>query len=167
MENSFYKISIMSSETICETSLIKVLYSLTGKYRSLRVSNYFYRYHFQNDIPDWMYLKFEKIIQPLTHLGQVMHISTSKLAIIGPDNGLLLGRHPAIIWTNDRMLLNKIWGTSFSEIVSEIDAFSFKKMHLKMTSGKRRPSCLVLNVLNESSWKSVMIAAVDGLAPTG
>ena len=38
-------------------------------------------------------------------------------------------------------------GTNFSEILSEIHTFSFKKMRLKMSSGKCRPFCLGLNVL--------------------
>ena len=67
------------------------------------------------------------------------HKCVSKLTIIGSDNGLSPGRHQAIIWTNAGLLL--IWplGTNFSEISIEIHAFSFKKMHLKMSSGKWRP----------------------------
>ena len=38
-------------------------------------------------------------------------------------------------------------GTNFSEILFVIYKFSFKKMHLKMSSGKWRPSCLGPNVL--------------------
>ena len=37
---------------------------------------------------------------------------------------------------------------NFSEILIEIDVFSFKKMHLKMSSVKCRPFCLSLNVLS-------------------
>ena len=36
---------------------------------------------------------------------------------------------------------------SFSGVLSEIHTFSFKKMHLKTSSAKWRPSCLGLNVL--------------------
>ena len=39
-------------------------------------------------------------------------------------------------------------GTNFSEILSEIHAVLFKKMHLKMSSAKCQPFCLGLNVLN-------------------
>ena len=39
------------------------------------------------------------------------------------------------------------FGTNFSEFSIEYNSFSFKKMHLKMSSGKWRPSCLGLNVL--------------------
>ena len=87
--------------------------------------------------------------RPITHWGRVTHICVSKLIIIGSDNGLSPGRRQAIIWTNAGILL--IWplGTNFSEILIEIHAFSFKKMHLKMSSGKRRPFCLGLNVLRK------------------
>ena len=72
----------------------------------------------------------------------------SKLTIIGSDNGLLPGRRQAIIWTNAGILLIRTLGTNFSEIVIEIQTFSLKKMHLKMSSVKRQPFCLGLNVLN-------------------
>ena len=67
--------------------------------------------------------------------------------IISSDNGLLLGRRQAIIWTNAGILLIGPLGTNFSEILIEIHTFSFKKMHFKMSSGKCRPYCLGLNVL--------------------
>ena len=84
----------------------------------------------------------------LTHWGQVTHICISKLTIIGWDNGLSPDWRQAIISTDDGILLIWIFRTHFSEIISEIHTFSFKKMHFKMSSGKWRPSCLGLNVLN-------------------
>ena len=75
------------------------------------------------------------------------HICASKLTIIGSDNGLLPDRRQAIVWTNVRILLIGPLGTNSSEILIEIHAFSFKKMHLKMSSGKWWPFCLGLNVL--------------------
>ena len=84
----------------------------------------------------------------LTHWGRVTHIWVGKLTIIGSDNGLLPGWRQAIIWTNAGILLIRALGTNFSEILSEICASSFKKMHLKMLSAKWRPFCLGLNVLN-------------------
>ena len=83
----------------------------------------------------------------LTHWGRVTHICVGKLTIIGSDNGLSPGRRQAIIWTNAGILLIGPLRTNFSEILSEINSFSFKKMRLKMSSGKWRPSCLGLNVL--------------------
>ena len=83
----------------------------------------------------------------LTHWGRVTHICVSKLTITGSDNGLSPGRRQAIIWTNAGILLIGALGTNVSEILIKICTFSLKKMLLKMSSGKRRPSCLGLNVL--------------------
>ena len=83
----------------------------------------------------------------LTHWGRVTHICVSKLTITGSDNGLSPGRRQAIIWINAGILLIRTLGTNFSEILSKIHPFSFKKMHLKMSSAKWRPLCLGLNVL--------------------
>ena len=75
------------------------------------------------------------------------HICIDNLAIIGSDNGLSPGRRLAIIWTNAGILLIGPWGTNFSELLIGIHTFSFKKIHLKMSSVKWRPFCLGLNVL--------------------
>ena len=87
----------------------------------------------------------------LTHWGRAMHICVSKLTIIGSDNGLSPGRRQAITWTNDGILLIGPLGTNFSEILSKIHTFSFKKMHLKTSSAKRRPFCLGLHVLSKNT----------------
>ena len=84
----------------------------------------------------------------LTHWGRVTHICVSKIIIIASDNGLSPGRRQAIIWTNARILLIEHLGTNFGEIVIEIHIFSFKKMHLKMSSAKWRLFGLGLNELN-------------------
>ena len=84
---------------------------------------------------------------PLTHWGRVTHICIGNQTIIGSDNGLSLGRRQAIIWTNDGILLIQSLETNFREILSKIHTFSFKKMLLKTSSAKWRPSCLDLNVL--------------------
>ena len=86
------------------------------------------------------------IVCLLTHRGRVTHICVGNLTIIGSDNGLSPGRPQAIIWTNARISLIGPLGTKFSEILTEITIFSFKKMYLKMASGKWRPFCLGLNV---------------------
>ena len=83
----------------------------------------------------------------LTHWGRVTHISVSDLTIIGSDNGLSPGRHQAIIWTNAGILSIGQLGINFGEILFKIYTFSFKKIHLKVLSGKWRPSCFSLNVL--------------------
>ena len=83
----------------------------------------------------------------LTHWSRVTHICISKVNIIGSDNGLSPERHQAIIWTNAGILLIGPSGTIVGEILIDIRTFPFKKMHLKMSSGKWRPFCLGLNVL--------------------
>ena len=70
----------------------------------------------------------------LTHWGRVTHICVNKLTIIGSYNGLSPGRRQAIIWTNAGILLIGPLGTNFNEILIKIHTFSFKKMHLKMSS---------------------------------
>ena len=86
-------------------------------------------------------------LKVLTHWGRVTHICVSELTIIGSDNGLSPGQRQVIIWTNAGIMLIGALGTNLSEILMEIYTFSFKKMHLKMSSGKWRPFCHGLNVL--------------------
>ena len=83
----------------------------------------------------------------LTRWDRVTHICVSKLTIFVSDNGLSPGRRQAIIWTNDGILLTEPLGTKFSETLIGIQTFSFKKMHLKMSSAKWRPFCLGLKEL--------------------
>ena len=83
------------------------------------------------------------------------HICVNDLTIIGSDNGLSPGQRQAIIWTNAGILLTGPLGTNFNEILIKILAFSFKKMHLKVSPAKWRPFCLGLNVLTH--WGLVMI----------
>ena len=75
------------------------------------------------------------------------HICISKLTIIGSDNGLSPGRRQAIIWTKAGILLIGPLGTNFREILIEIQTFSLRKICLKISSAKRQPFCLGLNVL--------------------
>ena len=68
-------------------------------------------------------------------------------AIIGSDNSLLPVRHQANIEANARLMQIGTLGTNFSETLVDIKTFSFKKIYLKMSSGKWWPFCLGLNVL--------------------
>ena len=79
----------------------------------------------------------------LTHWGRVTHLCNSKPTSIASDNGLSPARRQAIIWPNAGILLIGPLGTIFSEILSEIHIFSFKKM----LSGKWWPFRLGLNLL--------------------
>ena len=90
-----------------------------------------------------------KDAEHLTHWGRVTHICVGNLTNIDSDNGLSPGRRQAIIWTNAGLLLIGPLGTNFNEILSKIHKFSFKKKHLKMSSGKWRLFCLGLNVLKQ------------------
>ena len=69
----------------------------------------------------------------LTNWGRVMHICVSKLTIIGLDSG----------WSTPSHYLNQCWnninltlGNEFPWNFSDTNIFSFKKMHLKISSAK-------------------------------
>ena len=78
------------------------------------------------------------------------YIGVSQLNIIGSDNGLSPDRRQAIIRNNDGILLFRPLGRNFSEILIEIYTFSLKKIYFEMSTGKCRPFCLGLNVLNKT-----------------
>ena len=92
-------------------------------------------------------INLSRSVNQLTHWGRVTHICVGYLTIIGSDNGLSPGWRQAITWTNVGILLIGPLGTNFSEMLIGIHTFSFKKIHLKMSSGKWRPFCLGLIVL--------------------
>ena len=71
-----------------------------------------------------------------SHWGRVTHICLNEITFIGSDNGLSPGGRQAIILTNVGMLLIGPLGTNFSQLLIEIHIFLFKRMHLKMLSGK-------------------------------
>ena len=99
--------------------------------------------------------------------GRVTHICVRKVTIIGSDNGLSPGRRQAIILINAEILLIGPLRTNLSEILIEIHAFSFKKMHLKTSSGKWPPSCLGLNVLISSILDNQTLLDALNHIPTG
>ena len=67
---------------------------------------------------------------------------------ISSGSGLLPVRRQAIIWTNAEILLIRPFGTSVNRILLVIHTFSLRKIHLTMSSTKRRPVCLSLDVLS-------------------
>ena len=87
----------------------------------------------------------------ITHWGRVTHICFNKLTNIGSDKCLWPGRHQAIIWANDKILLIGPLATNFSEILINIQTIPFKKMHLKMSSAKYGGILYCLQCVNESS----------------
>ena len=103
----------------------------------------------------------------LTHWGRVTHICVSKSITIVSDKGLSPGRRQASIWTNTGIFFIGPLGANFSEIVIDIHTPSFKKIHLKMSSGKWRPFCLGLIVLtwfyDMGDTHSALVAAKRGI----
>ena len=84
----------------------------------------------------------------LSQWGWVTHICVCKMIIIGPYNGMWPGRCQASIWTHTGILLIGSLGINFSEILIDINKFSIKKMHLKISSVKWRRFRLGLNGLS-------------------
>ena len=93
----------------------------------------------------------------LTHWGRATHICVGKLNIIGSDNGLSPGRRQVIIWTNAGISSIGPIGTNFNVILIAMHTFSFKKMHLMMSSAKWCLFHLGLNVLNSGyhGWRNI------------
>ena len=118
-------------------------------------------------ILDWEQLRLEGTLfgQTLTHWGRVTHnICVGKLTIIGSDNGLSPERRQAIIWSSAGILLIGPLGTNFSEIVIEIQTFSLKKTHLKMSSADCCSFRLGLNVLySNNNLSHINNYTLDGL----
>ena len=75
----------------------------------------------------------------LTHCGRVPHICVSKLTIAWTA--------PSHYLNHCRNIVNWTLRNRLQKISIDIQIFSFKKIHFKMSSGKWRPSCLGLNVL--------------------
>ena len=74
------------------------------------------------------------------------HLCISKLTIIGSGNGFSPGQRQAMV------CLNIVDLTHFSEILTGIYTFPFKKMHLKMSSGiLSQPQCV------NDPYKSLML----------
>ena len=75
------------------------------------------------------------------------HICVGKLTTTCSDNGLSPGRRQAILWTNAGIMLIGPLGANFGDILSEIQTFSLRKIHLKIPSAKCCPFHLGLNGL--------------------
>ena len=66
---------------------------------------------------------------------------------IASDNGLSPVQRQAIIWTIPAMLSIRTEGTYFSEILFKMQKFSFKEMHLEMSSAQVAAILAGLNML--------------------
>ena len=67
------------------------------------------------------------------------HICVSKLSITGSDNGLSLGRHQSIIWTNAGIFLIRSLGTNFNVIFIKVIYFH-SKINSKISQCLQLPS---------------------------
>ena len=137
------KVSVFNSLFMC---WIYIFFQQT--WICIRILYHLWHRNFTCWFTRWDSLRWHQVTS-LTHWGQVTHICVSKLATSASDNGLSPGRRQAIIWTNAGILLIRPLGTNFSEFLVEILIFSFKKMHLKVSSAKRRPFCLGLSELTQ------------------
>ena len=73
----------------------------------------------------------------LTHCDRVTHICVGKTASIGSDNGLSATNH----------YVNQCWNIVDWTFSNKLQIL-IQKIHLKVSSGKRCPSCFGLTVLN-------------------
>ena len=89
------------------------------------------------------------------------HIFVSKLIIIVSNNGLSPCQRQAIIWTHTEILFIRSQETNFNEMLSEIDIFSFKKVHVKMSSAKWRQ----FSVLISSFPSKILLCCVKSYMP--
>ena len=90
---------------------------------------------------------FVSSINSMKPTDAYMHICVNKIIIIRSDNGLSPGRRQAIIWISAIILSIGTLKINFSEVLIEIHIFSFKKMHMKLSSARWQPFCLGLNEL--------------------
>ena len=83
----------------------------------------------------------------LTHWGLVTKYGLIDLVQHRSGNGFLSIWCQAITLTNVHLSTIGPQGTNFNEIWTKVRSFSFKKIHLKMSSAKCLPFCSGLNVL--------------------
>ena len=83
----------------------------------------------------------------LTHWGRETYICVNKRGHHWFRYWLVAFRRQAIIWTNAGLLSIGPLRTYFTEILIKIQQISLKKVHLKISYAKWRPSCLGLSLL--------------------
>ena len=99
-------------------------------------------------VPAKFLMNIQQIVyEGLTHWGWVTHICLLTMPSLAQIMACRL------IWTNVGKLVIGPLGTNISEIIIEIQTFSYKKIHLKMPSGLWRPFCHVLNVLTITDYR--------------
>ena len=126
----------MKFESKCSKNhLTQMLWEMSAKYPP-----------FCSDISVFLLFLLSELLCLNSLTPSVTHICVINLAIIGSDNGLAPSRRQVIIWTSTGILSIAPLGTNFSEILIQIQTFSFMKMDLKVSSAKWRPFYLGLNM---------------------
>ena len=72
----------------------------------------------------------------LQQKGRYFQTAFSNVFINISDNDFLPVWRQSIIRTNANLLSIRLWGTYFNEILFKIQKFSFKKMHMHLSSAK-------------------------------
>ena len=111
-------------------SSVQPLYSLQTVCPTVRTSSREVSEHHRNSMRPsdvYIYIYIHIYVYIYTWIYIYLCVCVSKLTIIGSDNGSSPGRRQAIIWVNAGIMLSGTFWISFSEILSEIDRFSFKK----------------------------------------
>ena len=82
--------------------------------------------------PRWYSAKagHQRIRWSTINWGRVTHICAGNLTITGSDNGLLPGRHQAIIWTIARILFIGTLRTNLGEILIKIHVATYRWLKL-------------------------------------
>ena len=94
-----------------------------------------------------------KLLDSLIGWGSLLietaeRICVGNLTIISSNNGLSLDRRLTIIWSNSDLLPIGRLEIKLRVILLALQTFSFKKLHLEMSSAKWGQFCLGLSVLN-------------------
>ena len=89
-----------------------------------------------------------------SHRGRVTHMCIGNITRITSDNVLPPGRQPSHYLNQCWNVVNWTLRNELKWILIEIQTFSFKIMHMKMSSAKWRPFYLGLNALTHSMCKT-------------
>ena len=137
-----------------------------------RIFKWNYEWTALKDIPTWERERWDIIRQyfvtlhdiwkflwvtELTQWGRLTHICGNKLNIIDSDNSLVALPAPSRYLNQWRDAVNWTIMKKFNEIFIQMYTFSFKKIHLKIASGKWWPFCLGLNVIEQQQYPLLCI----------
>ena len=93
----------------------------------------------------------------LTYWGRVTHLCVSKIVSLGSGYGISPGRCQAIFWTNVFCMVNwTVWEKRSGNFQSKSTHIYLSNVHLKLSSAKWWPCCLVLNLWTNRGWVTHM-----------